>query len=37
MVKELQKHGILAILTTPQNLTVSTVNKYLELKSRQAI
>ncbi|HEY0680584.1 MAG TPA: DUF58 domain-containing protein, partial [Chitinophagaceae bacterium] len=37
IVKELQKHGILAILTTPQKLTVDTVNKYLELKARQAI
>jgi uncharacterized protein (DUF58 family) len=37
MVKELQKHGIPAILTSPQNLTVSVVNKYLEIKARQAI
>ena len=37
IVKELQNHGILSILTTPENLTVSTVNKYLELKARQAI
>ena len=37
IVKELQKHGIPAILTTPQNLTVSVVNKYLEIKARQAI
>jgi uncharacterized protein (DUF58 family) len=37
IVKELQKHGILTILTTPQQLTVDTVNKYLELKARQAI
>jgi len=37
IVKELQNHGILAILTTPENLTVNTVNKYLELKARQAI
>lgn len=37
IVKELQKHGILAILTTPQKLTIDTVNKYLELKARQAI
>ncbi|HYE55193.1 MAG TPA: DUF58 domain-containing protein [Chitinophagaceae bacterium] len=37
IVKELQKHGILTILTTPQRLTVDTVNKYLELKARQAI
>ena len=37
IVKELQKHGILSILTSPADLTVNTVNKYLELKSRQAI
>ncbi|MET0393084.1 MAG: DUF58 domain-containing protein, partial [Chitinophagaceae bacterium] len=37
IVKELQQHGIFTILTAPQNLTVSTVNKYLELKARQAI
>lgn len=37
IVKELQQHGILTILTAPQNLTVNTVNKYLELKARQAI
>lgn len=37
IVKELQNHGILSILTTPENLTVNTVNKYLELKTRQAI
>ncbi len=37
IVKELQKHGILAVLTTPENLTINAVNKYLELKARQAI
>ena len=37
IVKELQNHGILSILTAPENLTVNTVNKYLELKTRQAI
>jgi uncharacterized protein (DUF58 family) len=34
IVKELKKYGIHAVLTTPQNLTVDTINKYLELKSR---
>lgn len=34
MVKELQKHGIQSILTPPENLTVNTINKYLEIKSR---
>lgn len=37
IVKELQQHGIFTILTPPQNLTVNTVNKYLELKARNAI
>lgn len=37
IVKELTKHGIQSILTTPQNLTVNTVNRYLELKARQRI
>lgn len=37
IVKELQKHGILSILTAPHNVTVNTINKYLELKTRQAI
>lgn len=37
MVKELQKNGILSILTTPENLTVNTINKYLELKTRMSI
>jgi len=37
MVKELHMNGILSILTTPENLTVNTVNKYLELKTRLSI
>lgn len=37
IVKELQSYGILSILTAPKNVTVNTVNKYLELKARQAI
>jgi len=37
MVKELHKHGIPSILTTPENLTVNTINKYLELKTRMSI
>jgi hypothetical protein len=37
IVKELQQHGIFTILTAPGNLTVDIVNKYLELKARQAI
>ena len=34
MVKELQKNGIASMLSTPENLTVNAINKYLELKSR---
>ncbi len=37
MVKELAQNGILSILTTPEQLTVSTINKYLELKNRSYI
>ena len=37
IVKELQQVGIATILTAPQNLTVNIVNKYLEIKARQAI
>lgn len=37
IVKELQQHGIFTILTPPKHLTVNTVNKYLELKARNAI
>lgn len=37
MVKELHNNGILSILTTPENLNVNTVNKYLELKTRVSI
>ncbi|MEM6263751.1 MAG: DUF58 domain-containing protein [Bacteroidota bacterium] len=37
MVRELDRHGIISILTTPQNLTVNTVNKYLEIKAKGAI
>lgn len=37
IVKELGKHGIQAMLTAPENLTVNTINKYLELKARGLI
>lgn len=37
MVKELARHGIQSILTAPQNVTVNTINRYLELKARQKI
>ena len=31
---ELKKHGIQAILTAPESLTINTINKYLEIKAR---
>lgn len=34
IVQELNRHGIITIYTTPENLTVNVINKYLELKSR---
>lgn len=37
MVQKLRQFGIQAILTKPENLTLNTVNKYLELKSRGLI
>lgn len=37
IVKELARHGIQSILSTPQNLTVNTINRYLEIKARQGI
>lgn len=37
IVKELRRHGIISILTTPQQLTLDVINKYLELKARQMV
>lgn len=37
IVKELNQIGIHAVLTAPKNLTVDTINKYLELKARGLI
>ena len=37
IVKELRRHGILSILTTPQALSIDVINKYLELKARQMV
>jgi uncharacterized protein (DUF58 family) len=34
LVRELEQFGINSILTTPGNLTVNIINKYLEIKSR---
>lgn len=37
LVKEFKQHGIQAILTPPDQLTVNTLNKYLEFKARGLI
>ncbi len=37
IVKELHRHGIHAVLTPPEKLTVNTINTYLQLKSRGLI
>jgi uncharacterized protein (DUF58 family) len=37
IVHELKKHGILSILTKPEDLSVNLVNKYLEIKMMGAI
>lgn len=37
MVQELRKYGIQSILSKPEELSVNTINKYLELKSRGMI
>ncbi|MDG1572566.1 DUF58 domain-containing protein [Robiginitalea sp. M366] len=34
IVRELNRHGIQALLTRPEDLTVATLNKYLEIKAR---
>lgn len=37
IVKELHRHGIQALLTPPENLTVGVINQYLEIKARRMI
>lgn len=34
IVKELKKYGIYSILTKPEDLTLNSINKYLEIKQR---
>ncbi len=34
MVRQLQQRGIQTVLTAPEDLTVNTINKYLEIKAR---
>ena len=37
IVKELRRHGIQSVLTSPADLSVQTINKYLELKARGVV
>lgn len=37
IINELKRNGIQTILTEPENLTINTINKYLELKARGTI
>ncbi|MFM2267723.1 MAG: hypothetical protein RL757_1164 [Bacteroidota bacterium] len=37
MAQTLRQHGIQTILTRPENLSINSINKYLELKSRGLI
>jgi uncharacterized protein (DUF58 family) len=37
IVKELNRYGIISVLTKPKDLTVNTLNKYLEIKARNLI
>lgn len=37
MVQELKHYGIHSILTTPKDLSINTINKYLAFKSRGLI
>ena len=37
LVKELYKYGITAMISTPEQLTVNAINKYLEIKAKQAV
>jgi len=33
MVREMKQHGMLSLLTTPENLSIDVMNKYLEVKT----
>jgi N-acetylmuramoyl-L-alanine amidase len=37
IAKELRQNGIQTILTRPEDLSINTINKYLELKARGVI
>jgi hypothetical protein len=35
IMKELKNEGIQVVLTTPKNLSVNVINKYLEIKAKR--
>jgi uncharacterized protein (DUF58 family) len=37
IVQELRQYGIQVILTRPEDLSINTVNKYLEMKAKRMI
>lgn len=37
ITKELHKHGILSLLTSPKDLSLSLINRYLEIKNQGKI
>ncbi len=37
VVSTLKQHGIYSLLTTPENLSIDVINKYLEMKARQLL
>lgn len=37
IVSLLRQNGIMSLLTTPENLSVDVINKYLDMKSRHAV
>lgn len=37
IVRELTRHGIQCVLSSPENLTIDSINKYLEIKARGMI
>ena len=37
VVSTLKQHGIYSLLTTPENLSIDVINKYLDMKARQLL
>ena len=37
MARELRQNGIQTVLTLPEDLSINTINKYLELKAKGAL